>query len=383
MIYLNKILDLINKVNFTSVQQYLLLRGWQRQKTNKEDIVVFISPDNNPTLDIILPLTRTYSDYDKVIFESIKKIALYEERDEIQIVNDLIAPPADIVRYKVENDSTTNGLIPLKSGFELFESAKKTLLSAASDTISPALFHHRMSYKSAVQFIDSCFFGQTERGSFIASIVCPFMNVSSDEKPIQLSMFSSEETLQTSFTRKVTSKVMESISRIKKGIEIGDVEEFIEPTDSNIISANFLESLVEMNEFTQKSKIVISTTWAPTIPLPNVPSFVEITNDYIEPIKSIIDRISPKVVEKVGEYVGKISKIEANPDVSNRADGEITFIFINDEEKAISAKVTLKGEDLHEATKAFDEGKNILISGVLKVQARQRTIESPKFKVIG
>lgn len=383
MNYTDKILGMSNKVNFTSLQQYLMLRGWQKQTTKREDVVVMVSPNNDPKLDILLPLSRDFVDYPKAIFESIRKISIFENREEVQLINDLVVPPADIIRYKVDNEQTSVGLISLKAGFELLESARKSLLSAASDIIAPTLFHQRMSYKPAMQFIDSCFMGQTERGSYIASIICPFIKTTNEEQPVQLTLFSSEETLQTSFTRTVTKKLMHSIDKLKRGIESGNIDSLIDPEMADKISANFLESLIEMNEFTQNSKIVITTTWAPTIPIPqDIPSSIEITNDYIEPIKSIIDRIKPEIIEISGEYVGKISQVKANPDVKNRADGEVTFIFISNEQKAITAKVTLEGDDLHSAIKAFDEGKNVKIVGNLKIQSRQRVIESPIFKVI-
>lgn len=383
MSYIDKILNMAGRVNFTSLQQYLLIRGWRKQDTNREDIAVIISPNDDAALDILLPLSREFTDYSRAILNAIKKVSIFENRDEIQIVNDLLLPPADIVRYRVENEQTSLGLIKVKAGFDLYESAIKSLLSAASDIVSPTLFHSRMSYKPAVQFIDSCYMGQTERGSYIASIVCPFIKTTKEDNATQLSLFSSEDTLQSSFTRAVTRKLLYSVHRVKREIEMGRTDALINPPSQDIISANFLEALVEMNEFSQNSKIEIAATWAPTIPLPNdVPSSVEITNDYIEPIKSIIENIKPDIVETSGEYVGKIKKIEADPDVNSRADGEITFIFISNEEKAISAKVTLEGDDLHAAIKAFDEGKNVKISGNLKVSSRQKTIESPTFKVI-
>ena len=336
MSYNNYIQELATKVNYLAFQQYLLHKGWKKISTKREDAAVMVSPDDNSNFDLLIPLSRTFADYRQSITQAVKKVAVFENRDEIQLVNDLIAPPSDIVRYRIENESTVNGIIPLKAGFDLLESAKKSLLSAASDVLAPNLYHKRMSYKEATQFIDACFLGQSERGSYIASIICPFIKLTKEDKPSQLSLFSTEDSLTSSITRSVTKKLMSSIVRLKRAIESGDTELIEKAEGTDIISINFLESLVEMNEFTQGSIIEISTTWAPTIPAPeNLPSSVQITNDYIEPIKSLIDKIRPDVVETKGDYVGKISAIEANPDVKNRENGEITFVFINDEGKAM------------------------------------------------
>ena len=383
MIYSRKIHDIASRVNFTSLQQYFLSRGWKKIETKKGDVAVIVSPDDNPIYDVLLPLSRDFADYDDAIVSAIKKLSDFEKRDEFQIIGDLIAPPSDIVRFRVENETTNAGLIPLKAGFDLLESARKALLSAASDIVSPSLYHKRMSYKSAVQFIDACYLGQTERGSYIASIVCPFIKVSEEDEATQLTLFSSNEELRTSITRGVTKKLMSSIVRIKKAIESGNIDALLNSEGSDLISANFLESIVEINEYTQNSKIEIATTWAPTLPVPvDIPAKIELTNDYIEPIRSIIDRISPDIVETAGEYVGKISQIKANPDIRNRENGEISFIFINEEEKAINAKVTLHGNDLRDAIRAFENGKNVKISGNLKILSRQKVIEGASFRII-
>lgn len=383
MSYISQIQELAAKVNYLAFQQYLLHKGWKKVATKRDDAAAIVTPDDNPSYDILLPLSRTFADYSLSINQAIKRVAAYENRDEIQLLNDLIAPPSDIVRYRIENESTANGIIPLKAGFDLLESAKKSLLSAASDVLSPNFYHKRMSYKQATQFIDACYLGQSERGSYIASIICPFIKLTKEDKPSQLSLFSTEEALTTSITRSVTKKLMTSVTRLKRAIESGDTESIEKAESGNIISTNFLESLVEMNEFTQGSIIEISTTWAPTIPVPdNVPNSVQITNDYIEPIKSLIDKIRPEVIETKGDYVGKISGVEANPDIQSRENGEINFVFINDEEKAITAKVTLSASDIHVALKAFDEGKNVRITGTLKILSRQKIIESSSFQVI-
>ncbi|QHS59848.1 hypothetical protein [Chitinophaga agri] len=383
MTYNQKILDIVDNVSFATLQQYLSLRGWKKMPTNNQSVAIFFSPNDDSKLDIMLPLSREFADYRQTVFSAIRKVALYENRDEWQVINDLIAPPADIVRYRVDDESTQIGLIPLKTGFELLESAKKSLLCSASDIIVPSLYHKRIAYKSALQFIDACFLGQSERGSYVASIVCPFIKPSDDERPVQLSLFSSEDALVESLTRKVTKRLMTSIETVKRNIEQGSLDNLIKADNESLISGNFLESIVELNELTQNANIEILASWAPTIPPPtNVPNLVSLTRDYIEPIKEIIERMRPNVIETQGDYVGKISQIRANPDISNRQDGEITFRFISDDEKAVSAKVILEGKNLHEAMLAFEEGKNIKITGNLKTQNRQRYIDNPAFKVI-
>lgn len=377
------IYKLVTKISFNTLQEYLLLRNWRKLESKNQEIAILSAPNDDPKLDVMLPLSRNFADYDEAILDSIKKISQFENRDTIEIINDLIVPPSDIVRFKIQSESTSLGIIPLDQGFELLESAKKAILSSASDLIAPSLFHKRMAYKSALQFINSCYLGQTERGSFVASIICPFIDYSNFDDPIQLSLFSSQDMLQNCLTRNVTKKLMSSLNKVKSSIDGNSTIEIVHPSNLDLISCNFLESIVEINEVTPNSRVVITMDWSTSTRIPeNIPNNVEFTYDYVEPLRSIIDQLRPSIMDVTGVYVGKISKIQANPDALIRDFGEITFVFIGDDEKAISARVILNDSDLHQAIIAFDRGNNVKIKGKLKVLGRQKIIEDPEFQLI-
>lgn len=65
------------------------------------------------------------------------------------------------------------------------------------------------------QFINNCKFGQTEIGSYVVSVVCPFAELDDAEGYKQLSIFSEEEQCADSLTRKVTNRIMSNVSFIK------------------------------------------------------------------------------------------------------------------------------------------------------------------------
>lgn len=69
------------------------------------------------------------------------------------------------------------------------------------------------------QFINNCKFGQTEIGSYVVSVVCPFAELDDAEGYKQLSIFSEEEQCADSLTRKVTNRIMSNVSFIKNTID--------------------------------------------------------------------------------------------------------------------------------------------------------------------
>jgi hypothetical protein len=378
-----KILNIaLQKISFATIQRYLQNRNWQKIQSKREHLVIYYKDSPNPT-EILLPLDRNFIDYNDLIFSAIQRISKTENRDIEQVINDLLLPPSDVIRFRVDNKRTEHGLITFTEGFTLLVNAKKSLFATACDILHPSFFHKRMSYKSAQQFIDSCFLGQTERGSFIASIVCPFINGTLDDNPTQLSLFNTENDLVNSFTRTVTKRYMKSLEKLKNVIENGNHEIIEDPLQTEIISVNFIESIVELGEYGDNEEIEIFTSWSSiTKEIIDVPKSITFTKDYISPMKSIISRLKPKDEGKDGSYVGKVSKAQADPDPSRRSDGEITFNFIGDKDKIVKAKVFLNTDDFSKACEALDRGGNVKISGKLKVSGKTKTIESPHFELL-
>lgn len=376
----NDIKQKSQQINFLALQQYLTGKKWLKQLSKKGNKAFFRQYiGDNVVSEISLPLTRNFSDYDDAIVKAINLIADYEQREQIQIINDLLLPPADQIRFRVNNTRTKDGLISLSEGFMLFESAKKSLFATAHDIIKPEIYHKRLGLKDAQQFIDSCMMGQTERGSFIASIVCPIGNHSVDDNYQQLSLFNSFEDLTSSFTRQVTTKLMNSISKVKQVIEAQNYSYF----ENNSISGNFLESLIEMGEYGESEEIQIMTSWAPTAPQldSSVPNSVIITKDYILPLEQVVEQIRERNADEVGEFIGRISDTKAEPDIKLRSEGVIIFNCIG-EYGAIKAKVTLNKDDFQKAVIAFEKGSTIRVKGMLRTNGRIKVIEHPEFEII-
>ena len=60
---------------------------------------------------------------------------------------------------------------------------------------------------------------ESEIGSYVISVVCPFAELDNNNQYQQLSIFSDEERCQKSFTRKVTKRLMKNISSVKQYID--------------------------------------------------------------------------------------------------------------------------------------------------------------------
>ena len=106
----------------------------------------------------------------------------------------------DIAARAVEMD----GAIKLDDGLALLSGSRKALLAAACSVKRPQTFHARMSLREAEAFVGKCRLGQTERGSFVATIECA-LDIG-DASPTDGAIDNAEP-----FGRKATTLMMSSI----------------------------------------------------------------------------------------------------------------------------------------------------------------------------
>jgi hypothetical protein len=258
------------------------------------------------------------------------------------------------------------------------------LFTTACDIIHPEKYHKRLGLKAAQQFIEECRLGQTERGSFVASVICPFMNETPEDKGQQLSIFNKEEEFKNSFTRKVTVRMMKALAAMKLAIDRGEENKIVDLEGEEMISANFLESIIDLNSTKENTEIEIKTSWSVFACEQDItPRSIKFSNDYIPVIENIINKIKPIGEGIDDEFIGRISQTKADPDPHTRNEGEIVLNYVlGDEEKVSRARVVLNHTDYELACEAHKNGKTVSIKGRLVTVGRSKIIENPEFKVI-
>lgn len=377
--------QLASELNSIAIQSYLLNTGWNKINSKIEHVAIFTKSNDIIFREIQLPLNKNFIDYPNILLDTTKYIADIENRDYHQVLSDLlIAKPSDVLRIRLDNEDTKEGTISFEDGFRLLENAKMTIYTAACDEIQPSLYHKRLDFKAANQLIKQCRLGQTERGSFITSIICPFINESiTEELPRQFTLFDNPSEFTTSFTRKVTKRIIKSIEVLNNAIENNELGKITNGLADVVISANFLESIVNLKQLNKESTSVeFLTSWSSLSPVLNLPNKIEVQKDFIPAIESIIDKMMPQQNEEIVELVGKISQVKAEPDASKRQEGEVTFSLIGEGGKSFNVKSILDVTSYEEACLAHKEGKNILIRGKLITTRRSKLIESPSFTII-
>ena len=103
---IEKYIDLLHNEN---VCQYLVLNQWHEiARLFDGRVRQFISPDEEHA--ILIPLIKEFYDYYKVMNDSLIGIAKFEDTSLRSLLNILLNPTSDILKWRIANDNNKNTL---------------------------------------------------------------------------------------------------------------------------------------------------------------------------------------------------------------------------------------------------------------------------------
>ncbi|MCK4660557.1 MAG: hypothetical protein KAV82_13635 [Phycisphaerae bacterium] len=307
---------------------------------------------------LIVPLHIT-SDYGRRIAEVISILAEMESRPALEILNDLLIPDADVLRYRICSPDAESGTLPLEEGISLLEGAKRSILAAACSVVKPSSYHPRMSRTEAEQLLYSCTLGQTERGSFTVAIACPLRAVESDTPLLDNC---------DPFTRQTTTLLIRSAGRLVRAIEADKVDTVYQENEKQpVLSANLCEALLRMQPSHKQSSLSLSITWARTLPNPEqqkYPQTITFRQEYFPIVEDVYRRLRPSEGPKVDLFTGMVDALNGSMGEQGRMEGEVTLLILHEDE-TVKARVDLNPNQYEIADKAHMSGGPVAVKGVL------------------
>lgn len=381
MTYSVNYLDLIEKISPIAFAKYLKDTGWALFQTKRENIKIFQFERNDDFFQVIIPMERRLNDYREAMYKAVETVAKVEAKSIEQVMLYLLNPNTDILKIRLEKKDVEAGNILLNDAICVYENAKRLLAATALDILHPKKYHQGRMDDCVLKFLSNCRFGQTEVGSYVISVVCPFAELDENEDYKQLSIFSDEEQCANSLTRKVTSRVMENISLIKNHIDNGELDKLILQNEDRIISANFYEALGGLNLDSDGADVEFIAEWSPIVKnVSNVRSRVMLTHDYYQPIETTIERLKDET-NKSTRIIGRIKKLESSPDVQKRKIGKITVVYLDENDKRKTVTVNLNKNEYDKAIKAHERGFHVEIVGEISC-GRNASMTCESFAVI-
>lgn len=367
MIYSVNFVDMTEKINSLAFAKYLKDTGWNLVPTKRTYIKIFqIIKEKDEAFQVIIPLDKTFSDYKYTMYQAIETVAYVEKQSPEQLLLFLLNPNTDILKIRLDKKGIEPGNILFDDAIHIYENAKKLIAATAQDIIHPKKYHQGRIDDSISQFIGKCKFGQTEIGSYVVSIVCPFAELDESDGYKQLSIFSEEEQCADSITRKVTNRIMSNVAQIKSSIDNGEYEKLVSENEKNLISVNFYEALSGLNFEDEGSDIEFIAQWSPAVKINRSPNDrVLLSNNYYQPISAAIEKLKESSSSKT-RILGKIKKLESTPDASKRISGKITVVYLDEDDARRTATASLSKEDYDKAIIAHSHGSYVEIIGDLQ-----------------
>ena len=372
MVYSVNYEELSGRISPFVIKRYLKENGWVPFKTKRDDISVYQYIKDGQFEQVTIPNDRTLFDYSMALYQAVRAVADFEGRPVEQMLLTLLNPHSDIIKIRIDDPSIEPGNISFDAAVELYENARKLIAASARDVLHPRSYHAGRPDDSVQKFVSQCRFGQTEIGSYIVPLVCPFMDVDSGF-PEQLSIFDKADECAESLTRKVTRHLIEGIHSIKAAVD----------TESELkipVSANFCDAVVGICGQRTNALVDFHAQWSPAVKK-NIPSFssVRLNSNYIAPIKAISKTLKPNQ-EQTMKILGRVQELKADPLPENRQSGYIKVSYLDKKGKAGVLTVALDAESYAKAIEAHQKGLYVSLEGT--ISEGNRTMDCSSFSII-
>jgi hypothetical protein len=278
----------------------------QRRQSHDQDparALTFRHP-SFPNADLVLPTQRDLGDFTLRMADVVVALATIEQRSAWEVLNDLSGPPGDVFRLRVVAPDATLGNLPLEEGIKLLQGGRDLLSAAAYSTHQPRALHPQKMPKDVREFLGSCRLGQTERGSFVATVIAPVP----PEIPQSIA-FGDEEFLldREPYPRRVTTHLMSALGLISDGIQSGRPGRILEVVEKGV-RANLCEALKTMKPAGDQSRLDISVSWARTrsrVP-ENVPQAVSFPQESFAFIEEAGRELRTRAFARRERYQGRL-----------------------------------------------------------------------------
>jgi hypothetical protein len=355
------------------VQLYLVSRGWIADPAESSSAATLFRHPGLGDMEVLLPLRRDFGDYTLRMADLVQALAVVERRSLVEVLNELSGPPSDVLRLRVAAPDATLGNLPLDEGLRLLRGGRDMLLSAACSTIRPQAFHPEMSLSQPNDFIKNCRLGQTERGSFVATIITP---VPPSLRQTSLPGDEAFDEVLEPFARRVTTRLMGSLELVDHAVRTARLDPILDGVEQGV-SANLCDAMVAMQPEGDQSHLDIAMNWSRSRPrLPDhVPKVVTFARADFLIIEEAGRRLRERARPRRERFVGKVHALQS--DLPSLYDDLIGKIIIRTTVGGRTArvKVVLNRDDYRRACDAHRDEKQVAVTGMVHHDIKVRVYE--------
>ncbi|MFI6297623.1 hypothetical protein ACIBEJ_38930 [Nonomuraea sp. NPDC050790] len=366
----------VPSVPIDELTTYLRLTSWA--PTMSGSIAQLWSHPQFEEETLLVPLRSTASDYGKRMRILIQQLAQLERRDPQDIASEISLIYYDVTQLRADHPQLIDDSIPLDAGYQLFESARKIVISAAAATIRRQGHFGQSVPLKAREHARHVRLGQTRRGSYILPVISPARPAPPPLVDEQLHLdVNVEETL---FDRRVMTTMARALKTLEEMVSRDRLPSSSEIADSvgEGVSRELCTALDSILSSTEISEIDFEFNWS-RVSQPMGPEVALLT--FPKESSAVVEHVADKLktIRREREHVlfGVITDLHRGADEESRG-GRIGVETIIERRRRV-VWMELGEEAYQEAVRYHGSRTRIVLRGVLRM-GRPATMDVSHFE---
>jgi hypothetical protein len=346
--------ETLRKIDPNQVAVYLEKKGWRQESYIDQKASIWtIADTSEDEAEVLLPLNTSFRDYPFRVSEILQTLEAIEQRPQADIYNNLIELLSDIIRIRLTHDDFSDGTVPLNNGYNLVRHAREMMLSAACSTVGSRKHYEKKKPPGANDYLKQARFGQTQKGSFILTII----------SPIESSHFLNSSEIP--FERRVVEKLFKSLNLVRSAAEdIDPSKTDLQLPDDYLesgISSNLCEALIGIYKSGREQGVDLKLNLSSSIPAPeNILTSIIFPPEIMSAVSRIAKRLKADIFSDY-EVLGEVVNLKRQ---KRDMKGQVTILG-DIQGKQRQMKVDLSDEDYRIASQANQDKRNVICRGDL------------------
>jgi hypothetical protein len=364
--------ELLRTIRPLELTTYLRISGWRVSgETNKATFWEH-QTEAGETIEILVPRRTDFADFPTRISDALQTLAAVEGRSQLEILSDLTTENADVIRIRSHSrKGEDDGSIVLEDGVLLCEKAREMVLAAACAAIRKQTLFSKRKPEKAMSFLRQVRLGQTERGSYVITLISPV----SPELAVgeNLPLIETKEP----YEREVMLTLANALDATRKAAENAMQQGRIDPFHKAVnqgASANLLEAVTGLSEAGGDKDVEISFSWSRSRTVPGEKfRRIVLPQDTIPIVREAARVFRATTPQEDVELRGAVVKLERSEGAGT---GKVTIVGeIEDRQRRVTVELSATAYD--EAIKAHKEEIPVICAGELVKEGNSFVLRNP------
>lgn len=372
--------DALGALKPLEVASYLRVQGWHQdaEVAGKGSVWVLPGDSGREEADLTLPLRRDLGDFTLRMGDVLRTLRQVERRPEPEILQDLLTTSSDLIRIRAPNRDAEAGSLPLEQAVAFVERSRDMVLAAACAAVTKRAYFATRKPTRATDYLSRVRMGQTERGSYVLTILSPVAPALTSEGELPLGLEPAEP-----YERQVTRTLVEGLAALERAAREAAASGGMSAFEQAVrlgVSANLCEAVAGLSAVSPSEGVEVRIAWSRSRPQSaSVPSRVSLGSDSIPLIREAArlfkDTAQVEDVEVQGFVTRLVRRLQDDP-------GEITLEGLVDGELR-RIGMQLAGDAYSQAVQAHDQRQRVVCAGdLVKERGGFRLLNPRHFGII-